>query len=179
MIPRFLLVTGTDTGVGKTIATAALAATLRAAGRRVIMCKPIQTGHISPDDPQREHLEADYSDVVTESDAQIVARLTGIHTFTNITLRLPMAPLPAARLEATGSVSATAGAASILPSAAEHAQLIATVAERTRADHVLIEGSGECSSTSEATPLPTSSPAFRPTQTPSVPSSSPARAWAH
>ncbi|WP_193084358.1 dethiobiotin synthase [Brevibacterium aurantiacum] len=142
MIPRFLLVTGTDTGVGKTIATAALAATLRAAGRRVIMCKPIQTGHISPDDPQREHLEADYSDVVTESDAQIVARLTGIHTFTNITLRLPMAPLPAARLEATGSVSATAGAASILPSAAEHAQLIATVAERTRADHVLIEGSG-------------------------------------
>ncbi|WP_193078250.1 dethiobiotin synthase [Brevibacterium aurantiacum] len=142
MIPRFLLVTGTDTGVGKTIATAALAATLRAAGRRVIMCKPIQTGHISPDDPQREHLEADYSDVVTESDAQIVARLTGIHTFTNITLRLPMAPLPAARLEVTGSVSATAGAASILPSAAEHAQLIATVAERTRADHVLIEGSG-------------------------------------
>lgn len=41
MIPRFLLVTGTDTGVGKTIATAALAAALNAAGRRVIMCKPI------------------------------------------------------------------------------------------------------------------------------------------
>lgn len=142
MIPRFLLVTGTDTGVGKTIATVALAATLTAAGRRVVMCKPIQTGHIGPDDPQREQLEAEYSDVVTESDAQIVARLTGIHTFTNITLRLPMAPLPAARVESVGSVSSITGAASILPNAAEHAELIRTVAERTSADHVLIEGAG-------------------------------------
>lgn len=142
MIPRCLLVTGTDTGVGKTTATAALAAALTAAGRRVVMCKPIQTGHISPDDPQREQLEADYSDVVTESDAQIVARLTGIHTFTNITLRLPMAPLPAARVESAGSVSSTTDAASILPSAAEHAEFIRTVAERTSADHVLIEGAG-------------------------------------
>lgn len=139
MIPRFLLVTGTDTGVGKTIATAALAAALTAAGRRVIMCKPIQTGRISPDDPQRERLEDDYSDVVVESDAEIVARLTGIHAFTNTTLRLPMAPIPAASAEAVGSA---AGAASILPSATEHAQIIRTVAARTRADHVLIEGSG-------------------------------------
>ena len=142
MIPRFLLVTGTDTGVGKTIATAALAAALTAAGRRVVMCKPIQTGHISPDEPQRERLEADYSDVVTESDAQIVARLTGIYTFTNITLRLPMAPLPAAYIESVGSVSSAAGTASVLPSAAEHAALIRMVAERTSADHVLIEGAG-------------------------------------
>lgn len=142
MIPRCLLVTGTDTGVGKTTATAALAAALTAAGRRVVMCKPIQTGHISPDDPQREQLEADYSDVVTESDAQIVARLTGIHTFTNITLRLPMAPLPAARVESAGSMSSTTDAASILPSPAEHAEFIRTVAERTSADHVLIEGAG-------------------------------------
>ena len=102
MIPRFLLVTGTDTGVGKTIATAALAAALNAAGRRVIMCKPIQTGHIRSDDPEREQLESDYSDVVTESDAEAVARLTGIHTFTNTTLRLPMAPVPAAKAEWDG-----------------------------------------------------------------------------
>src|SRR5699024_4025132 len=99
LIPRILLVTGTDTGVGKTIATAALAAALTAVGRRVIMCKPIQTGCISPDDPQRERLEDDYSDVVIESDAEIVARLTGIHAFTNTTLRLPMAPIPAASAE--------------------------------------------------------------------------------
>lgn len=99
MIPRFLLVTGTDTGVGKTIATAALAAALTAVGRRVIMCKPIQTGRIRADDPEREQLESDYSDVVTESDAEAVARLTGIYTFTNTTLRLPMAPVPAAKAE--------------------------------------------------------------------------------
>lgn len=83
MIPRYLLVTGTDTGVGKTIATAALAAALAAAGRRVIIVKPVQTGHISPDDPERTELEAQYSDVVTESDAQIIARLAGIETFTH------------------------------------------------------------------------------------------------
>ena len=106
MIPRFLLVTGTDTGVGKTIATAALAAALNAAGRRVIMCKPIQTGHIRADDPEREQLESDYSDVVTESDAEAVARLTGIHAFTNTTLRLPMAPVPAAKAEWDGFKSA-------------------------------------------------------------------------
>ena len=139
MIPRFLLVTGTDTGVGKTIATAALAAALTAVGRRVIMCKPIQTGHIRADDPAREQLESDYSDVVTESDAEAVARLTGICTFTNTTLRLPMAPVPAAKAE---SDSSGADRVSNLPSAAEHVDFIRTALARTDADHVLIEGSG-------------------------------------
>lgn len=147
MIPRHLLVTGTDTGVGKTIATATLAATLAATGRRVIMCKPIQTGCISPDDPARDQLESDYSDVVTVSDAEVVARLTGIQTFTNISLRLPMAPIPAARaesadVESTCSEFFRAGTARVLPSAAEHADIIGTVAAYTDADHVLIEGSG-------------------------------------
>ncbi len=39
-----LLVTGTDTGVGKTIATAALACHARLAGIDVAVCKPVQTG---------------------------------------------------------------------------------------------------------------------------------------
>lgn len=39
-----LFVTGTSTEVGKTVATAALAATARAAGRTVAVCKPAQTG---------------------------------------------------------------------------------------------------------------------------------------
>lgn len=39
-----LLVTGTSTGVGKTIATAALAATARTEDRDVVVCKPAQTG---------------------------------------------------------------------------------------------------------------------------------------
>jgi len=39
-----VIVTGTDTGVGKTVVTAALAARARAAGRRVAVVKPAQTG---------------------------------------------------------------------------------------------------------------------------------------
>jgi dethiobiotin synthetase len=39
-----VVVTGTDTGVGKTIATAAIAAAAIAAGKRVAVVKPAQTG---------------------------------------------------------------------------------------------------------------------------------------
>ncbi|KAA0115711.1 ATP-dependent dethiobiotin synthetase BioD [Mycolicibacterium sp. P9-22] len=39
-----LVVTGTDTGVGKTVTTAALAAAARLAGIDVAVCKPVQTG---------------------------------------------------------------------------------------------------------------------------------------
>lgn len=39
-----LLITGTGTGVGKTIATAALAGCARSAGIDVAVCKPVQTG---------------------------------------------------------------------------------------------------------------------------------------
>ncbi|MGV9617030.1 dethiobiotin synthase [Nocardia xishanensis] len=45
-----LLITGTSTDVGKTVVTAALAATARAAGRSVAVCKPAQTG-IAPGEP--------------------------------------------------------------------------------------------------------------------------------
>src|SRR6478735_5382896 len=39
-----VVITGTDTGVGKTVATAALAGSARLAGRDVAVCKPVQTG---------------------------------------------------------------------------------------------------------------------------------------
>lgn len=45
-----LIVTGTSTDVGKTVATAALAAAARADGRAVAVCKPAQTG-VGPDEP--------------------------------------------------------------------------------------------------------------------------------
>ncbi|TLG13541.1 ATP-dependent dethiobiotin synthetase BioD [Nocardia cyriacigeorgica] len=45
-----LFVTGTSTDVGKTIVTAALAATAAASGRSVAVCKPAQTG-VAPDEP--------------------------------------------------------------------------------------------------------------------------------
>lgn len=45
-----LVVTGTDTGVGKTVATAALACHARLAGVGVAVCKPVQTGSPRDDD---------------------------------------------------------------------------------------------------------------------------------
>jgi dethiobiotin synthetase len=39
-----VLITGTDTGVGKTVVTAAVATAAAAAGRRVAVVKPAQTG---------------------------------------------------------------------------------------------------------------------------------------
>ncbi|MFT3715413.1 MAG: dethiobiotin synthase [Gordonia sp. (in: high G+C Gram-positive bacteria)] len=42
--PRVLIVTGTSTDVGKTVAVAALAAAARADGLTVAVCKPAQTG---------------------------------------------------------------------------------------------------------------------------------------
>ncbi|WKG06310.1 dethiobiotin synthase [Mycolicibacterium sp. HK-90] len=44
-----LVVTGTDTGVGKTVTTAALACAARLAGVDVAVCKPVQTGTVDGD----------------------------------------------------------------------------------------------------------------------------------
>ena len=49
-----LVVTGTDTGVGKTVATAALACHARQAGLDVAICKPVQTGTEIGDDDLAE-----------------------------------------------------------------------------------------------------------------------------
>ena len=48
---RGLFVTGTDTGVGKSVLSAALAAAMRAAGERVAACKPVLTGLDDPPEP--------------------------------------------------------------------------------------------------------------------------------
>ena len=47
-----LFITGTDTGVGKTVVTAALARCLRRRGYRVGVMKPIETG-FRPDEPDQ------------------------------------------------------------------------------------------------------------------------------
>lgn len=49
-----LVVTGTGTGVGKTVATAALACHARLAGLDVAVCKPVQTGTDDGDDDLAE-----------------------------------------------------------------------------------------------------------------------------
>ena len=80
---RFVLVTGTGTGVGKTVATAALVTAARAAGRTVSAVKPYQTG-ITTDEP---------------SDAATVSALSGCtDVYELVRLDDPLAPDSAARL---------------------------------------------------------------------------------
>jgi dethiobiotin synthetase len=75
-----LVVTGTDTGVGKTVATAALACHARLAGIDVAVCKPVQTG--SPRD----------------DDLAEVARLSGVSELHGLAcFPEPLAPVAAAR----------------------------------------------------------------------------------
>lgn len=75
-----LLITGTDTGVGKTIATAALACQARLAGLDVAVCKPVQTGAADGDDGLGE-----------------VARLSGVDALiSGWRYPEPLAPLAAA-----------------------------------------------------------------------------------
>ncbi|RYJ01606.1 MAG: dethiobiotin synthase, partial [Actinomycetales bacterium] len=82
---RYVVVTGTDTGVGKTVVTAAIAASEAGAGRRVLVVKPLQTG-TGGSDP-------DPGDVVT------VAHATGVEVAEFIRLDRPLAPDTAARLQ--------------------------------------------------------------------------------
>jgi dethiobiotin synthetase len=75
-----LLITGTDTGVGKTVATAALACHARLAGLDVAVCKPVQTGSADGDDDLAE-----------------VARLSGISALgSGWRYPEPLAPVAAA-----------------------------------------------------------------------------------
>ncbi len=75
-----LVVTGTDTGVGKTVATAALACHGRLAGIDVAVCKPVQTGIADGDD-----------------DLADIGRLSGVTELRSLArLPEPLAPAAAA-----------------------------------------------------------------------------------
>lgn len=95
---RVVVVTGTDTGVGKTVATAALAAT---SPGEVLVVKPVQTG--LADEPG--------------GDAATVHRLTGRPVQQLAALDDPLAPDTAARRQGVR-----------LPSVAEHAERIRQLA---------------------------------------------------
>jgi len=73
-------VTGTDTGVGKTLAAAALCRADREAGRRVLYCKPLQTG-LGPGEP---------------GDAAFVAAAAGVPVVECRRFPEPLAPAVAA-----------------------------------------------------------------------------------
>lgn len=81
MRARIILVTGTDTGVGKTIATAVLACAHQRAGHRVLMVKPVQTGVVAGE----------------TGDADVVGRLADCPVLELSRLPEPLAPATAAR----------------------------------------------------------------------------------
>src|SRR5699024_10078505 len=81
--PAPVIITGTGTDVGKTVATAALAALGRSEGLDVGICKPIQTG-LGPREP---------------GDAHEAARLSGARRVLEVRrLPDPLAPETAARV---------------------------------------------------------------------------------
>ncbi len=84
-----LVITGTGTGVGKTIATAALASHARQAGIDVAVCKPVQTGTDSGDDDLAE-----------------VGRLSGVTELAGLA-RYPQPMAPAAAAEQAGKALPT------------------------------------------------------------------------
>lgn len=110
---KVVIVTGTDTGVGKTVVTAALAHAYVEAGRRVAVVKPTQTG-VQPGAP---------------GDVQTVTRLTGLRdVHEHVRLRDPLAPDTAARRQGV-----------TLPTVADHAALVRGLGD---VDVVLVEGAG-------------------------------------
>ncbi|HST48140.1 dethiobiotin synthase, partial [Jatrophihabitans sp.] len=108
-----LVVTGTGTGVGKTVTTAALAACGLRAGRRVAVVKPVQTG-VRTGEP------GDLAEV------GLLTGLADLHEY--VRFSEPLAPATAARRAGESG-----------PDLAELADRIAGLADR---DLVLIEGAG-------------------------------------
>ncbi len=109
---RIVIVTGTDTDVGKTIVTAALGVVARARGT-VTVVKPIQTG-VGPGD---------------EGDVDVVHRLSGCAVQEYTALEDPLAPDTAARLKGVA-----------IPPVAEYADRVRVLAEFE--DTVIVEGAG-------------------------------------
>ncbi|MGW0711164.1 dethiobiotin synthase [Streptomyces sp. NPDC002643] len=109
-----LLITGTGTEVGKTVATAAVAAVAVCAGRSVAVLKPAQTG-VGPDE---------------RGDAEEVARLAGAVSAHELArYPEPLAPATAARRSGLPPV---------------HPEDVAEAAAKLAVDHdlVLVEGAG-------------------------------------
>ena len=110
---RVLVVTGTSTGVGKTVVTAALSSVVAARGEQVVVVKPVQTGIADGD-----------------CDAEEVHRLTGCAVQEHAALDEPLAPETAA-----------CRAGVTLPTVAEHADRLKVHTEFY--DTVVVEGDPE------------------------------------
>jgi dethiobiotin synthetase len=110
---RALVVTGTDTEVGKTVVTAALAALARARGEKVAVVKPVQTG-------------VDEGEPGDLDEVRRLSRVEDLHEFARFPD--PLAPATAAR---------RAGVTP--PTVTKLADRIGALADR---DLVLVEGAG-------------------------------------
>jgi len=123
-----LVVTGTDTGVGKTIVTAAISAAATAHGLRVAVVKPGQTGiqgSVAAQSTVEPSLEP-----TAESDEDTIVRLAAPATArTLVTYPDPLAPLAAARVAGLMPLNRESVATAVRDLAATH-------------DLVLIEGAG-------------------------------------
>jgi len=137
-----IAITGTNTDVGKTVATAAIAAVLKRRGIDVVAAKPIQTG----EEPG-------------QGDASAVAKLAGIETFERWRYPEPLAPNLAARragiqtpsldevaewirsLDAPGRVVLVEGAGGLLVRLADDYTL-ADIAKATGAPLVVVTSLG-------------------------------------
>jgi dethiobiotin synthetase len=128
-----LLVSGTGTGVGKTVVTAALAAIARAGGLRVAVVKPAQTGAAPAGPPPAEAATTGPAPAGTSGDIpdiDTVRRLSGV-TDTHELARYPdpLSPEAAARLSGLPPLDMAAAATYIKQLASER-------------DLVLVEGAG-------------------------------------
>ncbi len=102
-------VTGTDTEVGKTVATAALVVALRAAGEDPYVIKPAQTGMAAED----------YGDL------DEVRRLAGpVAGHEGVRLQAPLAPDTAARLEGVDLPDLATQRDAVVAAAEQHAVLV-------------------------------------------------------
>src|SRR5437588_695982 len=110
-------ITGTDTGVGKTLVGCAIASGLRRHGLRVAAMKPIETG-VGRDDPDRDGARL----------ARAAGGVLPLSVLAPITLPDPVAPLSATRRAHT----------SIDLAVLDHAVRTATA----DADALLVEGAG-------------------------------------
>lgn len=109
-----VIITGTDTGVGKTVVTAAIAAAASSVGLRVAVVKPAQTGTATGE----------------ESDVDVVRRLAGPDSArTLVSYPDPLAPLPAARVAGVEPLDRDAVVDAVRADAKDH-------------DLVLVEGAG-------------------------------------
>jgi dethiobiotin synthase len=111
-VTHIILVTGTSTGVGKTVASAALAVRAGSTGS-VVVVKPVQTG-VGPGE---------------QGDADVIHRLSGCAVQEFTALPDPLAPDTAAALRGVR-----------IPTVAEYADRIRVLAEFH--DTVIVEGSG-------------------------------------